>query len=114
MRERKALKLSLEDTNTAVEKLHKIMNVIMVLVILVVFLLMMGITSTHLLLVISSQLALMIFIFGNTCKNVFEALVFLFVMHPFDVGDRCIVDGNQVMLRFELVLYHSNSCGYVD
>ncbi|PPR81386.1 hypothetical protein GOBAR_AA39327 [Gossypium barbadense] len=35
------------------------------------------------------------FMFGNTCKTIFEAIVFVFVMHPFDVGDRCVVDGVQ-------------------
>ena len=32
----------------------------------------------------------------KTAKTVFEAIIFVFVMHPFDVGDRCVVDGVQV------------------
>eukprot|EP00897_Mesotaenium_endlicherianum_P008643 jgi/Mesen1/7807/ME000408S06916 len=36
-----------------------------------------------------------VFMFGNTAKTTFESLVFLFIMHPFDVGDRCVIDGNQ-------------------
>lgn len=43
-----------------------------------------------------SQVLVMIFIFGNTLKTTFEAIIFLFVMHPFDVGDRCLIDGVQV------------------
>ena len=38
--------------------------------------------------------------FGNTCKTTFEAIIFLFVMHPFDVGDRCEVDEVQVIKIF--------------
>lgn len=34
--------------------------------------------------------------FGNTCKTAFEAIIFVFVVHPFDVGDRCLIDGVQV------------------
>ncbi|KAJ0523259.1 putative mechanosensitive ion channel MscS, LSM domain superfamily [Helianthus annuus] len=39
------------------------------------------------------------FIFGNTCKTIFEAIVFVFIMHPFDVGDRCVVDGVQLIVE---------------
>ncbi|CAI9285407.1 unnamed protein product [Lactuca saligna] len=39
------------------------------------------------------------FIFGNTCKTVFEAIVFVFIMHPFDVGDRCVIDGVQMVVE---------------
>ncbi|XP_041018898.1 mechanosensitive ion channel protein 6-like isoform X2 [Juglans microcarpa x Juglans regia] len=46
----------------------------------------------------SWMLLLVVFIFGNTCKTVFEAIVFLFIMHPFDVGDRCEVDGIQMIV----------------
>ncbi|MCO5567277.1 hypothetical protein L7F22_020967 [Adiantum nelumboides] len=99
VRERRALALSLNDTKTAVKKLHRIIDVIVSAIILVVCLLVLGLTTTHLLVVISSQLLLIVFIFGNTCKNVFEAIVFLFIMHPFDVGDRCIVDGNQLVVE---------------
>lgn len=32
------------------------------------------------------------FIFGNSIKNLFEAVLYLFVQHPFDVGDILILD----------------------
>lgn len=44
------------------------------------------------------------FIFKNTCKAVFEAIAFVFIMHPFDVGDRCVVNG--VQLREECREYN--------
>lgn len=56
----------------------------------------MGIASYKVLLVISSQMLVVVFVFGNACKTVFEAIIFVFIMHPFDVGDRCVVDGVQV------------------
>lgn len=31
------------------------------------------------------------FVFGNSIRNVFESVVFLFVVHPFDVGDALLV-----------------------
>lgn len=71
-------------------------NILVAIIIVVIWLLILGIATTKFLVFISSQLLLVAFIFGNTCKTVFEAIIFLFVMHPFDVGDRCEIDGVQV------------------
>lgn len=56
----------------------------------------MGYATTKVLVFISSQLLLLVFMIGNASKTAFEAIIFVFVMHPFDVGDRCVVDGVQV------------------
>uniref|UniRef100_A0ACD5YEJ7 Uncharacterized protein n=1 Tax=Avena sativa TaxID=4498 RepID=A0ACD5YEJ7_AVESA len=98
-RERKALALTLNDTKTAVNKLHQMANVVVVLIVLALWLLILGITTTRFFVVISSQLLVAVFIFGNTLKTIFEAIIFLFVMHPFDVGDRCEVDNMQVVVE---------------
>jgi small-conductance mechanosensitive channel len=33
------------------------------------------------------------FIFGNSVRNVFECVVWLFVVHPYDVGDTLVLNG---------------------
>lgn len=96
-KERKFLAHSLNDAKTAVEELNKIASAIILVIIIIVWLLLMGFATTKVLVFISSQLLLMVFMFGNTAKTVFEAMVFVFVTHPFDVGDRCVVDGVQVI-----------------
>jgi small-conductance mechanosensitive channel len=93
-----SLAQSLNDTKTAVNELHRIVSVVVAIIIITVWLLMLGIASTKVLLLTGTQLLLLGFMFGNTLKQLFEAIIFLFVMHPFDVGDRCIVDGVQVMI----------------
>ncbi|CAI8601748.1 unnamed protein product [Vicia faba] len=98
-RERRALALTLNDTKTAVNKLHRMLNFLVAIVILVIWLLILEIATTKFLLFVSSQLVLVAFIFGNTCKTVFEAIIFLFVMHPFDVGDRCEIDTVQMVVE---------------
>uniref|UniRef100_A0A1D1Y1A8 Mechanosensitive ion channel protein n=1 Tax=Anthurium amnicola TaxID=1678845 RepID=A0A1D1Y1A8_9ARAE len=98
-RERRALSLTLNDTKTAVNKLHQMANIVVAIIVFVIWLLILGIATTHFLVFISSQILLVVFIFGNTCKAIFEALIFLFVMHPFDVGDRCEVDGVQMIVE---------------
>lgn len=97
--ERKSLAHSLNDTKTAVKQLHQIANAIVSVIMIIVILLVLGIATSHVILLVSSQLVLAGFIFGNTCKTVFEAIVFVFVMHPFDVGDRCVVDGVQMIVE---------------
>ncbi|KAF5739314.1 putative Mechanosensitive ion channel domain-containing protein [Tripterygium wilfordii] len=98
-KERRALALSLNDTKTAVDELHNMLNIFVALVIVIISLVILGIPITHFLVFISSQLLLVVFIFGNTCKTVFEAIIFLFIMHPFDVDDRVEIDGVQMVVE---------------
>uniref|UniRef100_A0A1J3CYT7 Mechanosensitive ion channel protein n=3 Tax=Noccaea caerulescens TaxID=107243 RepID=A0A1J3CYT7_NOCCA len=98
-RERRALALTLNDTKTAVNRLHRIIDVLVSIVIIIIWLLILGIATTKFLLVLSSQLLLVVFVFGNSCKTIFEAVIFVFVMHPFDVGDRCEIDGVQMVVE---------------
>ncbi|GLT98749.1 hypothetical protein SLE2022_162350 [Rubroshorea leprosula] len=37
--------------------------------------------------------------FGNTLKTVFEAIIFVFLVYPFDVNDRCVIDGVQMIVE---------------
>ncbi|KAK4784394.1 hypothetical protein SAY86_018762 [Trapa natans] len=98
-RERRALALTLDDTKTAVKNLHRMVNTVVAIIIFIIWLLVLGITTGKFLLLISSQVLLVVFIFGNSCKTTFEAIIFLFVMHPFDVGDRCEIDGVQMIVE---------------
>ncbi|PKI55173.1 hypothetical protein CRG98_024464 [Punica granatum] len=98
-KERASLARSLNDTNTAVDDLHNMLNVIVGIVTVIIWLIILGVPITQFLVFISSQLLLLAFVFGNSCKMVFEAIIFLFVMHPYDVGDRCEVDGVQMIVE---------------
>ncbi|KAA0039640.1 hypothetical protein IC582_010570 [Cucumis melo] len=119
--ERKALAHSLNDTKTAVQQLHKLASAVVIVIIIVISLLVLGVATTKVLFVITSQLLLVGFMFQNTCKTIFESIIFVFVMHPFDVGDRCVIDGvhmfveemnilSTVFLRFDNEkIYYPNS-----
>nr|GMD84021.1 mechanosensitive ion channel protein 10-like [Ipomoea batatas] len=96
---RKALSHALNDTKTAVRQLNKLVTVVLIVIIVIVWLLLIGIATTKVLVFLSSQLVVAAFMFGNTCKVIFEAIVFVFVMHPFDVGDRCVIDGIQMTVE---------------
>ncbi|XWS40238.1 hypothetical protein CRYUN_Cryun18bG0123100 [Craigia yunnanensis] len=98
-RERRALALTLNDTKTAVNKLHRMVNFVAGTIIAVIWLVMLEIASSRIIVLFSSQLVLAAFIFGNTCKTIFESIIFLFIIHPFDVGDRCEIDGVQFVVE---------------
>ncbi|KAK8535319.1 hypothetical protein V6N12_056841 [Hibiscus sabdariffa] len=97
--DRKTLAHALSDTKTAVKQLNKLVTVILIIVTIVIWVLLMEIATTKVLFLLSSQLVVAAFMFGNTCKTMFEAIIFVFVMHPFDVGDRCVVDGVQLLVE---------------
>ncbi|KAA8537456.1 hypothetical protein F0562_026857 [Nyssa sinensis] len=99
LKERRSLALSLDDTKTAVDELHHLLDVLVAVIIVVIWLFIFGLAVTHVLVLVSSQLLLVVFIFGNTCKTIFEAIIFLFVMHPYDVGDHCEVGGVQMIVE---------------
>ena len=39
------------------------------------------------------------FVFGGSAKNTFDCLVFLFAQHPFDAGDRVIVNDKTLIVE---------------
>jgi len=111
--ERKSLAHSLNDTKTAVEELNRVASAVVLVAIVIVWNLMMGFLTTKILVFITSQLLLVVFVFGNSLKTVFEAIIFVFIMHPFDVGDRCVIDGVQVALKcLKFVHYQTLLCSF--
>ncbi|KAF2287155.1 hypothetical protein GH714_038461 [Hevea brasiliensis] len=86
---------ALKYRKTAVDELNKLASVVVIFVIVIVWLLFMEFLTTKIVVFMTSQLLLVVFMFGNTVKTVFEAIIFVFLMHPFDVGDRCLIDGIQ-------------------
>ena len=45
------------------------------------------------------------FVFGNSLRNLYEAIIFLFVIHPFDVGDALFVNGDWCMVSVYRATY---------
>ncbi|XP_074281855.1 mechanosensitive ion channel protein 10-like [Silene latifolia] len=98
-KDRQALKHALNDNKTAVDELNKIAIGILIVIMIILWLLLTEVATTKMLLFFSSQLVVAAFIFGNTCKTIFEAIIFVFVMHPFDVSDRCVIDGTMLIVE---------------
>ena len=50
---------------------------------------------------LSSIILAFAFVFGNNIRNLYESVIFLFVVHPYDVGDVLLID----------TVWHSVSAG---
>jgi hypothetical protein len=74
--ERRALALSLNDTKTAVKKLHRIMDVILLVTCLVIFSLVLGVANRSILVFLSSQVLFMAFFFSPS-----SSLLILHIHH---------------------------------
>ncbi|KAL2941697.1 Mechanosensitive ion channel protein 4, partial [Bienertia sinuspersici] len=63
------------------------------------WLLLTGLASTKILVIIASPLLAATFIFGETCKTLFEGIIFVFVVHPFDIGDTCEIEDQKMEVK---------------
>ncbi|GAB2221829.1 hypothetical protein Droror1_Dr00013020 [Drosera rotundifolia] len=63
------------------------------------WLLLTEIATTKVLVLIASPLLAASFIFGDTCKAMFEGIILAFIKHPFDVGDLCVIDETEMEVK---------------
>ncbi|KAK9697979.1 hypothetical protein RND81_08G074300 [Saponaria officinalis] len=89
----KCLRLAntLKSAKEVVDCLNKIMSGIIVSATFIMWLLLTGLATTKVFVLIASPLLAATFIFGDTCKTLFQGIVFIYMVHPFDVGDLCVV-----------------------
>nr|XP_043625710.1 mechanosensitive ion channel protein 10-like [Erigeron canadensis] len=89
---------SLNDIEEAIMTLRKYVNVQLAIVLFNLWLLLMRIATIKVLMV--AQLLVAVFMrFGCSFKSPLDGMIFVFLKHPFDVGDRCLIDGVQVIVE---------------
>ncbi|KAL2940916.1 Mechanosensitive ion channel protein 9 [Bienertia sinuspersici] len=87
---------TLSSTKELVECLDRVMVALLIVGTTILWLLLTGLTTTEALIVIGSPIATFIIMFGDTSKTFFQGIVFVYLVHPFDVGDLCIIDDNML------------------
>ncbi|KAH8106287.1 Mechanosensitive ion channel-domain-containing protein [Cristinia sonorae] len=98
-KERRSLSRSMRDVSAAMKTLDHILlffaAVVLFFISLSVFRVSVGdsLTSVYSLGIAAS------FIFKNSASNAFDAIMFLFVTHPFDTGDRCFIDEENLVVK---------------
>ena len=90
------LEATIESSKHIFWKLNLLLTAIVATLILIIWLLLSEIVSTAQLAVLFAPFLSASFIFGESLRGVFNGIVFVFGMHPFDLGDRVIVDGMEV------------------
>jgi len=104
-RERKALSASLKDMSSAVAKLDAVMIGCSLIIIIFLCILIFNPSDSITSLIPLATIVLgFSFVFGNSAKNIFESLVFIFSTHVYDVGDIIIID-DQVLTVKEFGLF---------
>ena len=98
-KERKVLSSSLRDVGSAVGKLDLVLTVLTMVIGLLIVLLIFGIDLQSYLVTSVSLILAATFVFGNSARSMFEGIIFLFVTHPFDVGDRVLIDDQNLNVK---------------
>ncbi|KAI8138108.1 hypothetical protein BJV82DRAFT_632626 [Fennellomyces sp. T-0311] len=90
-RERKNLATSMRDLSQATGKLDIILIVVFTLVWVIIVCASFGVNVGTSLMPLWSAFIAASFVFGNSAKDAFESIIFVFVTHPFDAGDRVLI-----------------------
>ncbi|KAI9342433.1 hypothetical protein BD770DRAFT_329768, partial [Pilaira anomala] len=93
-RDRRNLARSMRDMSQATGKLDLLLLIIFVCIWIIVSLAIFGINVSTQLTPLWSAFIAASFIFGNSAKDTFECILFVFVTHPFDSGDRVLIETN--------------------
>ncbi|KAK0562504.1 hypothetical protein OC861_005273 [Tilletia horrida] len=99
-KERRTLSVALKDMSSALGKLDLVLQCIGFCIVVFIWLLIFNRDQTIQNLVPASTFILgFSFVFSNSAKTVFESMVFIFVTHPYDVGDLVSIDDTWMFVK---------------
>lgn len=93
-RERKAITASLKDLDSVVSKLDGVFLFVVFIITILVFVSLISTSASTALTSLGSTVLALSWLFSATAQEFLQSLVFVFVKHPFDVGDRVTIYGN--------------------
>ncbi|USP76947.1 hypothetical protein yc1106_04221 [Curvularia clavata] len=93
-RERKSITASLKDLDSVVSKLDDVFIFIVVIITIIVFISLISTSAAGVLTSAGSALLALSWLFSATAQEFLQSCIFVFVKHPYDVGDRVTVYGN--------------------
>lgn len=103
--ERTMLNNSIQDMRTAFRNLDMVLLFLALIIIIFIWLIIFtGSEGVSNLLPLSTIIVGFSFVFGNSAKNIFESMIFIFSTHPYDVGDLvCIGDTWMFVTAFGMI-----------
>ena len=93
-RERKSITASLKDLDSVVSKLDAILVFVVICVTILVLITLISTSAAGVLTSAGSTILALSWLFSATAQEFLQSIIFVFVKHPFDVGDRVSVYGN--------------------
>jgi len=93
-RERKSITASLKDLDSVVSKLDDVFVFVVVIITIIVFISLISTSATGVLTSAGSTLLALSWLFSATAQEFLQSCIFVFIKHPYDVGDRVLVYGN--------------------
>jgi small-conductance mechanosensitive channel len=92
--EKKAIAASLKDLDSVVQKLDKVFLFVIVVIAIVVFVSIISASAAAGLASASTSILALSWVLQATAQEFLQSIIFVFIKHPFDVGDRVTVYGN--------------------
>lgn len=104
-RERKSIANSLHDVDQAISVLDNLLCFIVFIVCVFIFVALLNSSLTTTLATAGTALLSLSFVFATTAQEVLGSCIFVFVKHPFDVGDRVDINNDQLVVERISLLY---------
>jgi len=93
-RERKSITASLKDLDSVVSKLDDVLFFVVFIIVVLVLISLLSTSAAGVLTSAGSAVLALSWLFSATAQEFLQSVVFVFVKHPFDVGDRVSIYGN--------------------
>ncbi|KAJ5974773.1 hypothetical protein N7481_008480 [Penicillium waksmanii] len=93
-RERKSITASLKGLDSVISKLDQVVMFFVFVIVLLVFLSLISTSAAGVLTSAGSTILGLSWLFSTTATEFLQSIIFVFVKHPFDVGDRVTIYGN--------------------
>ncbi|KXJ93241.1 Mechanosensitive ion channel-domain-containing protein [Microdochium bolleyi] len=93
-REKKAIAASLKDLDSVVSKLDRVFFVIIFIIAVIVLISIVSASAAAALASLGTAVLGLAWVLQATAQEFLQSIIFVFVKHPFDVGDRITVYGN--------------------
>ncbi|KAI5918544.1 Mechanosensitive ion channel-domain-containing protein [Camillea tinctor] len=93
-REKKAIAASLKDLDSVITKLDRVFFVIIFIIAVIVFISIISASTAAALASAGTAVLGLSWLLQSTAQEFLQSIIFVFVKHPFDVGDRVTIYGN--------------------
>ncbi|KAK5108366.1 hypothetical protein LTR62_008396 [Meristemomyces frigidus] len=104
-RERKAIATSMHDVDQAINVLDNLFGAVVFIAVVFIFVAFLNRSFVTTLATAGTALLSLSFVFSVTCQEVLGSCIFVFVKHPFDVGDRIDLGPDQFVVEHISLLF---------